>query len=106
MERRPSLDELWSLAHPSRQIFDSARLTHLPESAQRYLHHAITDGTPLASAVRLRMHGEIKLTGWCPFSAEEVISWGSGMLWRATVRMRGLPIRGGDSFVDGRGAMC
>jgi len=51
------------------------------------------------------MHGEIKLKGWCPFSAEEVISWGSGMLLRATVRMRGLPIRGSDSFVDGRGAM-
>jgi hypothetical protein len=51
------------------------------------------------------MHGEIKLKSWCTFSAEEVISWGSGMLWQATVHMHRLSIRGGDSFFDGQGAM-
>jgi hypothetical protein len=51
------------------------------------------------------MHGEIKLKTWYSFSAEEVISWGHGMVWRATVRMRGVPILGRDSFVEGRGAM-
>jgi hypothetical protein len=105
MQRQPTLDELWNLAGPNGQIFDPTRLRNLPTSAQRYLQHAITDGTPLASAVRLRMHGQIKLKGWSPFSAEEVISWGSGMLWQATVRMHGVAIRGGDSFLNGRGAM-
>ena len=27
------------------------------------------------------------------------------MIWRATVRMHGLPIRGSDSYLDGQGAM-
>ena len=51
------------------------------------------------------MHGEIKLKGWHPFAAEQVIAWDRGMIWRATVRMPRMWIRGGDSFVDGRGAM-
>ena len=51
------------------------------------------------------MHGEIKLKSWNKFSAEEIIRWDRGMMWRATVRMRGMSIRGGDSFVDGQGAM-
>lgn len=80
-------------------------VSRLPEGAQRYLQHAIAPGTPLASAVRLHMHGEIRLQRWCRFSAEEVINWERGMIWRATVRMRGINIRGGDSFVDGSGAM-
>ena len=105
MERSCSLEELWSSARPSGQTFDTSRLSLLPEGAKRYLQHAIADGTPLASAVRLRMHGEIKLKNWCPFSAEEVICWERGMLWQATVRMHGLLIRGSDSWLDGHGTM-
>jgi hypothetical protein len=51
------------------------------------------------------MHGEIRLGTWCLFSAEQVICWDRGMIWRAAVRMHGLPIKGGDSFLDGQGAM-
>lgn len=40
-----------------------------------------------------------------PFSAEEVISWGHGMVWGAVMRMHALPIRGSDSLVNGQGAM-
>lgn len=67
---------------------------------RRYLAHAIAPGTPLAGAVRLRMHGEIKLRGWMPFTAEQVLHRGRGMIWRATVRRRGLWIRGDDRLVD------
>lgn len=105
MSRPPSLDELWNSAPSSYFLFDSAQVSGLPEGPRRYLRHAIAVGTPLASSVRLRMHGEIKLKGWCPFSAEEVIRWDRGMIWRAAMRMHGLPIRGGDSFVDGQGAL-
>src|SRR3569832_2382335 len=87
-------------------LFDVARIAHLPLGARRYLTHAIVPNTPLANAVRLRMHGEIKLRGWYPFAAEQVIRWDRGMIWRATVRVHGLAIRGGDSFLDGEGAMC
>ena len=52
------------------------------------------------------MHGEIKLKDcWYPFSAEQVICWNRGMIWRATVRMHGISIRGSDSLLDGRGEM-
>jgi hypothetical protein len=59
-----SLDDLWSSAQPGARVFDPAKVSGLPEGVRLYLEHAIAAGTPLASAVRLRMHGEIKLKGW------------------------------------------
>ena len=105
MKETLSLDDLWSSAQPGARVFDPAQVSGLPEGVRLYLEHAIAAGTPLASAVRLRMHGEIKLKGWHPFTAEQVILWNRGMIWRATVRMFGMPIRGGDFFLDGQGAM-
>jgi len=100
-----SLEDLWDSARPGTQVFDPARVSGLPAGARLFLEHRLAAGTPLASAVRLRMRGEIKLKGWHPFTAEQVIHWNRGMIWRATVRMFGMPIRGGDFFLDGRGAM-
>jgi len=105
MTRGSSFNELWESTPPDQRTFEPDRLAGLPDAARRYLEHAITPGTPLPSAVRLRMHGEIKLQGWLPFSAEQVIRRGRGMIWRATVRMKGLPIRGFDRLVDGEGEM-
>ncbi|MBW2305174.1 MAG: hypothetical protein JRF57_15865 [Deltaproteobacteria bacterium] len=105
MKEPLSLDGLWSSARPGARDFDPALVSGLPEGARSYLGHAIAAGTPLASAVRLRMHGEIRLKGWHPFTAEQVILWNRGMIWRATVRMFGMPIRGGDFFLDGQGTM-
>lgn len=100
-----SLDELWNAAPSGEDIFRSYQIASLPAPALRYLRHAITPGARLASTVRLRMHGEIKLRRWLPFEAEQVISWQHGMIWSATVRMHGLPIRGSDRLVDGQGSM-
>lgn len=100
-----SLDDLWNSAAAAQGFFNSELVADIPESARRYLRHAIALGTPLATAVRLKMHGEIKLKGWHPFTAEQVICWGRGMIWSASVRMYGIPIRGSDRFVDGWGAM-
>jgi Family of unknown function (DUF6544) len=105
MTREPSLKQIWDSAPESRRVFDPARLSGLPEPARRYLAHAIAPGTPLASAVFLRMRGEIKLRRWMPFVATEVIQPGRGMLWRATARIHGIPISGFDRLIDGRGAM-
>jgi hypothetical protein len=101
----PSLDDLWNSAPPAEGAFDPARLAALSEPVRRYLAHVIARGTPLASAVRLRMQGEIKLKRWYPFSAEEVICWNRGFIWQASVRMGPLTICGSDRFVDGQGAM-
>src|SRR3954447_13316257 len=66
-------EELWDSAskQPKGPAFDPANLQGLPEGARRYLQHSIPIGESLRSAVRLRMHGEIKLKDWYPFSAEQ-----------------------------------
>lgn len=99
------LDALFQSAPPASKRFDPADFAHLPDAAQRYLSGAIAKGTPLASAVRLRMHGSIRLKRWRRFVAEEVIVHGRGMIWRAKVRMGVFGVRGFDRYVDGVGAM-
>jgi hypothetical protein len=102
-----SLESLWDIAGqtPPCSPFAQERLAPLPEAARRYLTHAIAPETPLASAVRLRMHGDIKLKGWCPFEAEQVICPAHGLLWQATVWWHGLPLYGYDRLGNGQGAM-
>jgi uncharacterized protein DUF6544 len=89
-----SVHGLWESAPASGRTLEPGRLAGLPEAARRYLEHAIAPGAPLASAVRLRMHGEIRLGRWFPFTGEQVIRRDWGMIWRATVRMWGVPVRG------------
>lgn len=98
------LDAFWEAAPPADGAFRPEEQADLPAPARRYLEHAIAPGTALAQAVRLTMHGEIKLSGWRPFEAEQVIRWDRGMIWKASVRMFGLPIHGSDRLVDGIGA--
>lgn len=105
MPEETSLDDLWESAVPGDRLFRPEEISNLPEAARRYLEHAIAPGTPLASAVRLKMHGEIKLKKWSAFRAEEVICWNRGAIWRASVRMNGLPIVGSDRMVEGEGGM-
>jgi hypothetical protein len=101
------LEALWS-SSPS---LDKPPDMHLPRglsaappAARRYLEHAIAPGAPLATAVRLTMHGEIRLKGWFPFSAEQVIHWDRGMIWQAPVHVYGIPVRGSDSLLNNQGA--
>jgi hypothetical protein len=105
MTRQISLHELWDSAPLGERTFPASDLSRLPEAARRYQQHAIAPGTRLARAVRLRMHGQIKLQRWLPFTAEQVIVWDRGFIWSATVRMFGMPIWGSDRLVDGEGAM-
>lgn len=100
-----SIDELWEYASLESRIFLPDLISALPPAARRYLEHAIAPGTPLATAVRLRMHGEIKLKGWLPFTAEQVIRQHRGMIWKARTHMHGLPISGSDRLIDGEGEM-
>ncbi|GAB4357707.1 MAG: hypothetical protein Fur0042_27140 [Cyanophyceae cyanobacterium] len=105
MTKEISLDALWGAATSQDRVFYSDDLTHLPATARRYLEHAIAPGTAIASAVRLKMHGEIKLKSWSPFSAEQVVFWERGFIWSATAWMNRLPIMGSDRIIDGIGAM-
>lgn len=103
MPRPLSLEELWRSVPPGVGRF--APGSDLPPGALRYLRHALAPDAPLPNAVRLRMRGTIRLNDWCPFEAEQVIARDRGMIWQASVRLKGLPIRGWDRLVDGAGAM-
>lgn len=100
-----SLKQLWQSAQPSGQPIYTGADSAWPEPVRRYLDHAIAPQTPLATAVRLRMHGEIKLKQWFPFRAEQVIHGQRGLIWQAVVWMKGLPIIGSDRLVDGVAAL-
>ena len=105
MKNKISIEELWEFSPPDERIFQPEQTLNLPAGARKYLEHAITPGTRLASAVRLRMHGEIKLKKWMPFTAEQVIRWDRGLIWNATVMSSFVPIIGSDRIVDGEGCM-
>ena len=105
MARDLSVQDLWHSASSSEAVFDPATASGLPEGARLYLEHALMPGTRLARTVLLRMHREIRLQRWLPFKAEEAIVWGRGFIWRATVSMYGMPIKGADRLVDGQGEL-
>ncbi|MEA5509423.1 DUF6544 family protein [Crocosphaera sp. UHCC 0190] len=105
MTKQISLNTLWNSAISKDRVFHPYEFSHLPETARQYLEHAIAPGTAIASAVRLLMHGEIKLKKWIPFKAEQVICWERGLIWSATAWLNGFPIWGSDRIIDGVGAM-
>jgi hypothetical protein len=106
MTKSISLDALWDSSTPTGLVFSPDKLSHLPEPAKRYLEHAIAPRTKIAAAVRWKMHGEIKLKKWIPFTAEQVVCWEHGLIWSATAWMNSfLPIIGSDRIIDGIGAM-
>ncbi len=106
MPKTPSLTALWQSAAPQAQSGPPEGWADLPPAARAYLAHAIAPGTPPASAIRLRMHGQIKLNQrWHPFRAAQVIHWPRGMIWQATAWVKGLPVGGADRYLEGRGQM-
>lgn len=106
MFRDHTFEQLWDTAPVSVNTFDPASVAGLPETARRYLLHALAPGAKLAAAVRLRMHGTIRLgADWLPFEATQVLRWDRGFIWRASVKQHGLPITGSDRWLDGEGSM-
>jgi hypothetical protein len=104
-ESDSDLETVWNSVAPGDREFDPQALSNLPHGVREYLEHAIAPGTRLATAVRLEMHGSIKLGRWRKFRAREVIVAERGMIWNARLRMGGLSVRGGDRFLDGQGSM-
>jgi hypothetical protein len=99
-----ALERLWAESVPATKAFAVADLEPLPEPAKRFLEHSIRDGAPCASAVRLKMSGEIKLKGWVPFRAEQVISYPHGFVWSARAGRR-VAIHGYDRLLGDEGEM-
>jgi hypothetical protein len=104
MMRAPRLtaQEARLLQLPAPGRFGAAELDGLMEPVRRYLTQAIAPGTPLATAARLRMRGQIKVGGWLPFHAQQILNPHHGLVW--TARAAGV-IAGSDRYVDGTGGM-
>jgi hypothetical protein len=91
------------LVHSSAAVvFSDAELEGLPDPVRRYLRAAIALGTPLATAARLRMRGQIKLGRWIPFQGEELLAPHQGFHWAARA---GGVVGGFDRYVGGEGQM-
>ncbi|MBM3787448.1 MAG: hypothetical protein FJW30_24080 [Acidobacteria bacterium] len=103
--RDTDVDALWDRSAPGRGPYRAAMASGLPNPARRFVEHAIREGTPLASRVKLTMHGEIKLGRWYPFCAEQVITANGEFVWAATVSMLGMPVRGSDKLMNREAAM-
>jgi hypothetical protein len=83
-------------------VFSGSDLDGLAEPVRRYLMRAIAPGTRLTRCARLRMRGSIKLRGWLPFRARQILSPHEGFIWAA--RVAGV-IAGSDRYLDGVGGM-
>jgi uncharacterized protein DUF6544 len=85
--------------------FTSDILAGVEEPVRRYFNHAISDGAPLPSGVRMAMSGRIKVGFWLPFTAEQTVD-GRSFTWRARVG-RGLltPLRVTDRYADAAGSI-
>ena len=107
MSKLLTLDEWWQSIASSNmhEPFRPELLRNLPVGAVSYLTHAIAVGTPLALSVRLKMHGEIKIGGWHPFTAEQAIQCDGSMIWEARTSMLGLKVSGSDRLLQGQGHM-
>jgi hypothetical protein len=86
-------------------VFDPDSLRELPTPVQRWLIHALRPGAAMRTAVELRMHGEIRLGGWRPFTARQRLNATDGFVWAATARLFGLPVIGFDRYTRGSGQM-
>ena len=81
-------------------VFAAGELDGLPAPVLRHLTASVAPGTPLARTARLRMRGAIRIGGWLPFRAHEVLGPHTGFVWSA--RVAGV-ISGSDRYVDGAG---
>jgi hypothetical protein len=71
--------------------FGAHLVAGLDEPARRFLLHAIAEGTPLAPAARLTMHGWVRAGAWLPFRATQDAS-ARAFSWRARVGLGPLTV--------------
>jgi uncharacterized protein DUF6920 len=95
---------LSSVAH-SAETFHPDQALHLPVRVGKWLGHTVAEGTPLARVAWFRMHGQIRIGSWRPFTATQVLAPGVGFIWAATARFGGIPVSGYDKYFDGVGEM-
>lgn len=89
--------ELRELAAGERETFDHGMVAGLPEPAQRYFTYTIAVGTPLRSAFRIEMTGQIGMgtqhaPNYQPMQATQILAPPYGLVWR----LKAGPLQGSD----------
>jgi hypothetical protein len=95
----------WDLLAVAPDTVDVARRSSQPEPVRRWLSHALPADGLVGTSVELRMHGQIRIGDWRPFTAVQRSSLSYGFVWAATARMLGLPIVGYDRYTRGSGEL-
>jgi len=90
--------ELLRQAGPTGPAFDLSAIEALPEPARRYFRYTIAPGTPLVSAVEIRMAGQLGLgtkeaPAYRTMSAHQILAPPAGLVWR----LQAGPISGSDA---------
>jgi len=85
--------------------FDPAMTIGLPKPARRWLTHGIRPGMPLARAVVLDVHGQIRIRRWLPFRAVQLQAPPDGYVWAARAALGPLHISGFDRYAGSSGQM-
>lgn len=84
-------DETWQRligqANEISGIYDPRSIDELPEPARRYFNFSVAIGSPIVSAVELRMTGELGLGSltdpkYSPMSAQQILAPPHGLVWR------------------------
>lgn len=91
---------------PAGGHFSEDRIAGLPEIAQRYFRHAIAPGTPLYSAVEIRMEGAFLLGGkdkaqTYRMSARQALRPPTQFVWIPELRSGAMTIEGSDALAGG-----
>lgn len=68
-------------------VFDLSLVADLPEPARRYFAFTITPGTPIRTAVRIEMTGELsmgkkKAPNYQPMQAAQILAPPNGLVWK------------------------
>lgn len=91
------------------ETFHPEMVRELPQLAQRYLCHAIAEGTPLSRSVRLEMEGRISLGSsgiWLAMRGYELLVPPSGFVWKAEIGTGLLRLEGADTYHQGNATLC
>ncbi len=91
------LRDAWEYSHGSVGVYNNNQSL---SPLGKYLESVIRPGTPLFRSVRLEMEGMIKLKGWIPFTATQVLNYDFGNIWAAQMKMGAIPVSGHDALTE------
>lgn len=99
---RTETERLLALRPQNPPLFSRQMVAELPETARRYFHFTIKDGTPLHTVAEISMRGQFAMGSkanpdYMPMAAEQVLAAPEGFIWKMAGGTGGMKISGSDS---------